>query len=674
MSKFIYASSEENNIGNEPNADFRVNFHQPLEIMPNSEIRVTECRINPKNDVVEINDNNNVLVFSIGSPWGNYDGGYGSFYRVKLDNGLYKIDEGQNENFFNFHLKQKMNDAITNNSLYRGGVDVEITSGGKLKFTVAEMNASNHYYEIPTGNSITEISDGLLQDIKDSNTIQIPLNNGRTFIEPFDLSKSGAINISGDAQSYYGCSLVDGGGNNMNYFVSPPLNFFGTGDLETDSYNPIVVASFNLNQMEEGHNLSLNLIGERNKGCFYQKQSIDTPYLLDKDNWLYDFEDDPDSCILKNCLLKLCINGTVDDETKVDITILYQPKKEDDKVSLFVGEIAKNQVIKCKISVNNNLVDGRQKLKLELWDGNNDLLQTLTLDDNMDLSLFQNINPENNSSNFIIDEKGFGQASNMRVALSGYSYLNKKARFPVGIDLAFNYDPLEGANGFFNGAFQNANALEAGNGDTIVPLVVYGDKFKISQLVNLIDTFTNVTDYSSGRDFIANINPNCGSSLGLDELGFQGTDVDLYSVGMIAYDIINTNSRENALLFVSCDDLPLLNYTGNTSTGSVNKFVYSIDLNSGSGARNNIYTSKPEIDKFNKLFNQQVLRISNMRIRITNIRGQTIQNLDDHTYIVFEIRENPLMRQENLMRKMMNSMNTREIQNNSIRPTTSQFQ
>ena len=48
-----------------------------------------------------------------------------------------------------------MNEAITNNSLFRGGVDVSITTAGKLKFKICEMNNNNYYYEIPYGNVIT---------------------------------------------------------------------------------------------------------------------------------------------------------------------------------------------------------------------------------------------------------------------------------------------------------------------------------------------------------------------------------------------------------------------------------------------------------------------------------------------------------------------------------------
>ena len=679
MSRFIYSSSEENNIGNYPNADFRINFHQPLEILPNSEIRVTECRINPKNDVVEINENNNILAFSIGSPWGNEIGGYGSYYKVKLNNGIYKIEQGDDNTYLNFHLKEKMNEAITNNSLFKGGIDVQITNTSKLNFKISQMNANNHYYEIPTGNSISEINDGLLNDFQKSNLNKVPFSNGDFIVKPFNLTKSGAIAIQGDAQPYYGCSLIDGENSKRNYFMSPPLNFLGIGDLETDSFNPLVVCSIDLRNYNSDTSFSLNLIGEGNVGCFYPQEDLLFEN-TDPSSFLYEIQNSPTLPQLSQCPFKLCFFNIPNDNDNVGVCLLFSEASDEQRREIFINSVPKNQILKLKLSVNNELdrADedaGKCQFKCEMWDGTNTVLINETFN-TINLGLFQKINDENNRKNWVINEKGLGQVSTMRFAISGYSYDDtENERFPIGFDVAVNYDPQQGANGFFNGNFQNENALTANNNDTIMPFVIYGDStFQLPQYRLLIDSFTNVTDYYSGYSLLNNINSNCGSNMGIDEVGFQGQQNDLYSNGLIANDVINTNSRENALYFISVDDLPILNYTGNVSTGSLNKFIYTIDFNSGSGNRNNIYTSKPEIEKFNKLFNQQTLRISNMRIRITNIRGETVENLDDHTYIVFEIRENPLIKQQNLMKKFMDGMNIKAIQGNSITPVTSQFQ
>lgn len=678
MSKFIYVSTEENNIGNNPNSDFVVNFHQPLEIKPNSEIRVTECRINPKNDVVEINDNNNVLAFSIGSPWGLDQGAYGGYYNVKLDNGIYDVSDGSDDRFFNFHLQKKMNEAITNNSLFRGGVDVSVTTAGKLKFKICEMNNNNYYYEIPYGNVITSINDGLLEIIKEENNGNIPFNDGNQVIKPFKLSKSAGIGITGDTHDYFGVKL-DNNDFDQLYFVSPPLNYFGVNGLEVDEYTPIVVGEIDLTNITTDINASFNLIGENNKGCFYPSDGENevAPSEFDERSFLFDWGDEQGDIELELCPLKICFDANDGNNTQANIDLHYKEDKQGNHVRETFPTINKAQTISIKISVNNNLVDGKGKLKVEMWEADNTPICDKELED-IDLSLFRVLNREDYKRNWVYNKNSLSKMSNMRVAVVGYSYENAISdnSFPLPISVAFNYDPQEGANGFFNDAFQAENALTKSTGDTIAPFVMHADGLngRLGAYQALIRTFENTAPYETGFSIINNINPNCGTSLGLNEFGFQGTDVDLCSTGMTAVDIINTNSRENALFFVSCDDLPLLNYTGNVQTGSLNKFVYAIDFNSGSGSRNNIYTSQPDVEKFNTLTNRQTMRIQNMRIRITNIRGQTVENLDDHTYIVFELRENPMMRQERLLQKLVSQRSIAQIQKDQIQPATSQFQ
>jgi len=673
MSKFIYVSTEENNIGNDPNADFVVNFHQPLEIKPNSEIRVTECRINPKNDVVEINDNNNVLAFSIGSPWGLEKGAYGSYYNVELDNGIYSVDDGNDNNFLNHMIQTKMNEAICNNSLFRGGIEVEVNSSGKLKFKLNQMNKNDYYYEVPYGEN-KEITENLLLEINKYNVLNIPYNNGTRTIQPFQLSKSAGIGVTGDTHDYWGVKLDPPTDGQECYFMSPPLNYFGVNALDEDVYNPIVVAEIDLTAITDDVSASINLVGENNTGCYFPSTSnpATTPAEFNEKSFLYDNYNGINLPTLHQSPLKISFIGNIANATQSNINIFVSNSEGMEVIN--VDSINKAQTVTIKLSVNNNLTDGRGSLKLEMWEQDNTEIFNQVFTD-VDLSLFKVRNKDNYDRNYVYNNNSLDKMANMRVAFVGYSY-SENIEFPLPTSLAFNYDPQGGVDGFFNDAYQSANALEANTTNTIAPFVVHGDSVfnRLAQYQILINSFTNKAPYESGYTVINQINPNCGTSMGVNEFGFQGTDSNLSTTGMTLVDIINTNSRENALFFISCDDLPLLNYTGNTQTGSLNKFVYAIDFNSGSGSRNNIYTSQPDVEKFNTLTNRQTMRIQNMRIRITNIRGQTVENLDDHTYIVFEIRENPMIRQERLLQKLVSQRSIAQIQKDQIQPATSQFQ
>ncbi len=570
-------------------------------------------------------------------------------------------------------IQTKMNEAICNNYLFRGGIEVEVNSSCKLKFKLNQMNKNDYYYEVPYGEN-KEITENLLLEINKYNVLNIPYNNGTRTIQPFQLSKSAGIGVTGDTHDYWGVKLDPPTDGQECYFMSPPLNYFGVNALDEDVYNPIVVAEIDLTAITDDVSASINLVGENNTGCYFPSTSnpATTPAEFNEKSFLYDNYNGINLPTLHQSPLKISFIGNIANATQSNINI-FVSKSEGMEV-INVDSINKAQTVTIKLSVNNNLTDGRGSLKLEMWEQDNTEIFNQVFTD-VDLSLFKVRNKDNYDRNYVYNDNSLDKMANMRVAFVGYSY-SENIEFPLPTSLAFNYDPQGGVDGFFNDAYQSANALEANTTNTIAPFVVHGDSVfnRLAQYQILINSFTNKAPYESGYTVINQINPNCGTSMGVNEFGFQGTDSNLSTTGMTLVDIINTNSRENALFFISCDDLPLLNYTGNTQTGSLNKFVYAIDFNSGSGSRNNIYTSQPDVEKFNTLTNRQTMRIQNMRIRITNIRGQTVENLDDHTYIVFEIRENPMIRQERLLQKLVSQRRKAQIQKDKIKPTTSQIQ
>ena len=661
MSKFIYTSSEENNIGSNPNADFTVNFHQPLEILPGSEIRVTECRINPKNDVIEINDNNNILAFSIGVPWANEDMGYGSYYKVKLTNGTYLVENGDTLNYLNFHIQEEINKAITNNSLFRGGVEVTVTTAGYLKYKIRE---ASEYYTIPQGNQITEINDILLEICRSFNTDGFYMEIQD--ITPMELGKSPELNYDGGNDDYYGLELLSRG-SEVNFFTSPPLNVFGN-QFNTDA--DLFYIKLDTDNFAENVYTKIDLVSENNKGFFYKSyEDKFTADDLHPGNFLYNILNPlVPGFTLEQQPFNIVLLGNDDDE--INVILSYLNKKGVVEIER-LDEISKGHKIEIKCQTNTNGNNCEFYLNIRNITTDTDLFDNNVI---CSLDCFKSINKNENGVNISYNKNSLDNASNLRLAITTSVYNSDVSdEYEDPIYVAFNFDAQNGPGGFVGSAFISRSLEIDQNTNTPTPFVIYGDKFLLNKYQNFINSF-DLKPYISGIDLLNNINVNCGSSIGINEIGFMGTATTLATVGLTSVDIINTNSRQNALYFISCDDLPLLNYTGNIQTGSLNRFVYSIDFNSGSGSRNNIYTSKPEIDKYNKLTNTQVLRISNMRLRITNIRGETVENLDDHTYIVFEIRENPFQQQQKLMTRMFNNQQTKQIQNNYLNPATKQFQ
>ncbi len=675
MSKFVYLSSENNPSGDFPNAEFNVNFSQPLTILPDSELRIIDCRINPKNDVLEINNSNNTLAFSIGYPWqADYDLGlYGGFYNVKLNNGIYRVENGDDETYFNFHLQTKMNEAITNNSLFRGGVTVSVLSSGKLNVKLAYMDKHNHYYENPT----SEIPDSLLETIKGYNRVDI--FTLVQHITPFTISKVQQESIPNDATNYYGVALernfLDIAGN---YFVSPPINLLGLGDLATNSWETLSTMTLDFAKVDLTADTANNysgcfcLVGEGNIGMFPRNsaESLDM-HKLHPENWLLNSAGDEDELRLEDSPIRVSFWLT---KTELEVWVHHLDEVED-TTSTKVNGWSSADLMKIKVSMNNNLTNGKNLLKLELYRNN----ETVALHDQqyeLNYAYLQEINKGRLVDNYAYNEKSLGKMANRRIGVTAYPD-EGCAVDTDALKVTFAYDPQGQKDGFFQNAFQPANALEIhNNNDPIVPLVLYGNSDIDANFINvLINSFSTVVEWRNfGNTILRQINPNAGSNIGLDESGVMGTDQNLESDGIIFVDIINTNNRDTALMYVSLEDLPVLNYTGDVKYGNLNKWVYAIDFNSGSGNRNNIYTSKPTTEQFNKLTNQTALQLSNMRVRITNFKNQTVKNLDDYTYVVLEIRENPIIKQTRMLRDLMGNKQQSYMVQDQLKPMTKQIQ
>ena len=98
--KYLYLSST-----NSPSAaDFQVNLPENLIIQPYSEVRAVSVRINPNNNVVVIDKNNNN--FYIGVDNWNKKTFAVPLMLIKMDDGDYLAQSGSGESF-NFNAQAK---------------------------------------------------------------------------------------------------------------------------------------------------------------------------------------------------------------------------------------------------------------------------------------------------------------------------------------------------------------------------------------------------------------------------------------------------------------------------------------------------------------------------------------------------------------------------------------
>ncbi len=246
---------------------------------------------------------------------------------------------------------------------------------------------------------------------------------------------------------------------------------------------------------------------------------------------------------------------------------------------------------------------------------------------------------------------------------------------PGAIYWAGAYNPIDGANGFVNGEFRDADYItsQATNLPSNLPVLLFGDdsigatdKLVISQDNPNDGTVVDWTGLGDAR--LRDTGANAGIVLGLDEQGWATLKANSFSTGIVFDGNVNANERDFPMHFLDLPDLALNNHTGTCNgTGRPNKFVCPLDLNSGAG-QNNIHSSQNETLIYNDLGNAMEERITNMRIRICSLDGTPSINLQNYTVGCLEIRENPAMKQAKMQRALEADKQSLEYQS-GVRPS-----
>ena len=131
--KYIYASS----LGCADHADFEVHFPSQLLIKPYSQIRCISCRINPSDNLIEIDDTNDI--FYIGIDHWNKENSVIPLMPVKLNHGLYNLIDGTSGQLsLNAAIQEKVAEQLQPYCMLRGGSECTMTSS-KLKLKLSTM-------------------------------------------------------------------------------------------------------------------------------------------------------------------------------------------------------------------------------------------------------------------------------------------------------------------------------------------------------------------------------------------------------------------------------------------------------------------------------------------------------------------------------------------------------
>ena len=125
--RYIYISSLD-----APNhSDFIVNFPEQLIIKPYSQIRCVVCRINPSDNLIEIDDTNRL--FYVGVDHWNKKNSVIPLLPIRMTKGVYNLEDGDND-FLNLNaeIEDKLNKQLKPYCYLRGGSSCEFTSSRVL--------------------------------------------------------------------------------------------------------------------------------------------------------------------------------------------------------------------------------------------------------------------------------------------------------------------------------------------------------------------------------------------------------------------------------------------------------------------------------------------------------------------------------------------------------------
>ena len=621
--RYIYISSLD-----APNhSDFIVNFPEQLKIKPYSQLRCVVCRINPSDNLVEIDDTNRL--FYVGVDHWNKKNSAIPLLPIRMTKGVYNLEDGDN-NFLNLNaeIEDRLAEQLQPYCYLRGGSSCEITSAQKLKIKVSGMQL----YGCPT----TALDDagapaGLPQYWGNFQNMVTYIANG---VECHPVQTIGAVAM--EDGTHYGIEVVK----NMQeaqYYLSPPIvtGLTGTDDgskhlshyyeldfRQIDNVNEYGVFAdathyhrfdFGALKVEDlGHKW-----GEYGKWTTSQNRELDARIC-------YSIEFNNSHCVL-------LYNGLVADQVRT----IYEKKYRGKTSAASPVAYGLNNKFRIYCYEWETVDSAVMKVVIQKYDSTGDSW------DDMISATWQKVY-----------ERQVKSSTANRIGMI-FNSSTTNAKFNVKYTAAVD-DPNEELG--FNKTTSDWGArasLSAAIPDRL--LSVFSDNNgsssrKISQAIRTIMHDAQIEHNMTSSDDIyfsqtMKDMPNA-DILSWDSNTDQGLVLtNTSSNGLTADGACGTNNRDFPLFFLSLPDLPLQNFTANYGQGYENHFVTPIEL-SLSQTSQRLYTSKMYTRQYNTLGNATPLSLSRLRVRICDINGVPARQLDKYTVLVLEIRENPRIKED----------------------------
>ena len=208
--RYFYLSS----LGSNNHSDFECSLPEQVVINPYSQVRCISCRINPSDNLMEIDDTNDL--FYVGVDHWIKKNSCIPLLPVKMTKGLYDMMDGEDD-FLNLNaeVKEKLDEALAPYCLLRGGSDVSINeSTRKLKINLSTMQL----YKCPTIALTADVQTAW----KNSDANQLRTVVGNLQYTPVGQFATGALTTQFGGTTYYGLSTVKTAASPM-YHIGAPI-------------------------------------------------------------------------------------------------------------------------------------------------------------------------------------------------------------------------------------------------------------------------------------------------------------------------------------------------------------------------------------------------------------------------------------------------------------------
>ena len=623
--RYFYLSS----LGSNNHSDFECTLPEQVVISPYSQVRCISCRINPSDNLMEIDDTNDL--FYVGVDHWIKKNACIPLLPVKLTKGLYDMTDGDDD-FLNLtgEIKEKLYEAVEPYCLLRGGVDVSINdSTRKLKIKLSTMGI----YKCPT---IALTADVLaLWTNHDANVLRTTAGN----IEyaPVNQFATGALTTQFDATTYYGMSPVKTEAGPQYHIGAPIVTGMVNSTDAAKHISHIIECDFT--GLDTGQELGATHTQPTDYIRFYfgdaQQAELGTLWGHERrqannqapveplhDKFIYALE---------------FTNGRVN--------IRYNELQADGSVTT-----ARNQVG----AGGSYTIASKFQIIVEEWD-----------------------NAYGSRWNFTIkrdDGQGGGYVDMANMAVSTYKVMNRQhaSSKPNRLAVIYNTDYVmnnmvrytaavdDDVNGFINDTFEPHVSNDADIPNRLLSVFsnnVGGTDTISDRVFRTMENAIVSAGYSDATDILDRMYrpgkmPNA-DILSWDSNSDDGlvTSTSSDATGVQAEGGVSANNRDFPSFYLSVPSLPIQNYTGNHLAGAEQTFVCPIEL-SQSQTSQRLYTSKQYTEQYSSLTNSYPLNISTIKVKICDIKGVPTKQLQKYTLVVLEIRDNPKTEQEELMNSL----------------------